>query len=182
MAGVTSEPPPAAGADVTGLNKVFDSLYRELHFMAHQQLRRNGSGGLNTTVLVHELYLRLAKADEVPVSDPRHFLAYACNAMRFVIVDIIRAQNSEKRGAGVAPLTLDARLANSISTSADEIVRVHEALLELASIDALLVQVVEMRYFAGLTEAEIAESMQMSTRTVRRHWQKAVIYLRANLP
>lgn len=182
MSGVTSELPTAAGTDVAALNKLFDSLYRELHFMAHQQLRRNGSGGLNTTVLVHELYLRLAKTDEVPLSDPRHFLAYACNAMRFVIVDIIRAQHAEKRGAGAAPLTLDARLANSIPTSADEIMRVHEALLELATIDALLVQVVEMRYFAGLTEVEIAEAMQVSTRTVRRHWQKAVIYLRANLP
>jgi RNA polymerase sigma factor (TIGR02999 family) len=177
---LTSDP-PSAGEEIKRLNRAFDSLYRELHSMAHAQLRGGSAGSVNTTILVHELYLRLAHAEDVPVADARHFLAYASNAMRFVIVDIIRAQRADKRGGGAAPLTLNTNIANRAPASADEILRVHEALLELSSIDALLVKIVEMRYFAGLTEAEIAEAVQLSTRTVRRHWQKAVIFLRASL-
>lgn len=171
----------AGSPDVAALNQVFEELYRELHSMAHRQLRQNDGGGINTTILVHELYLRLAGANQVPVSDTQHFLAYSSNAMRFVVVDLIRAQRAEKRGDGKAPLTLDTGIANRLPSSADEVLRIHEALLELATIDMQLVQVVEMRYFAGLTEAEIAGAMQLSTRTVRRQWQKAVMYLRANL-
>jgi RNA polymerase sigma factor (TIGR02999 family) len=177
---LTSDP-PSANAEINRLNNAFDSLYRELHAMAHAQLRGGSAGTVNTTILVHELYLRLANAEDVPVADARHFLAYASNAMRFVIVDIIRAQRADKRGGGAAPLTLNTNIVNRAPASADEILRVHEALLELSSIDALLVKIVEMRYFAGLTEAEIAAAVQLSTRTVRRHWQKAVIFLRASL-
>jgi RNA polymerase sigma factor (TIGR02999 family) len=169
------------GSEFAALNAAFDGLYQELHSMAHRQLRQNDDGGINTTILVHELYLRLANANQVPVSDPRHFLAYASNAMRFVIVDMIRAQRAEKRGDGRTLLTLNTGVANRLPSSTDEVLRVHDALLELAAIDAHLVQIVEMRYFAGLSEAEIAAAMQLSTRTVRRQWQKAVIYLRANL-
>lgn len=171
----------AGGPDFAALNQVFDGLYRDLHSMAHRQLRQNEGSGINTTILVHELYLRLAGADQVPVSDTQHFLAYASNAMRFVVVDLIRAQRAEKRGDGKAPLTLDTGIANRLPPSMDEVLRVHDALCELAAIDAHLVQIVEMRYFAGLSEAEIAGAMQLSTRTVRRQWQKAVIYLRASL-
>jgi RNA polymerase sigma factor (TIGR02999 family) len=173
--------PPAANAEIERLNSAFDALYRELHSMAHAQLRGGNGGSVNTTILVHELYLRLAKAEGVPVADPRHFLAYASNAMRFVVVDLIRAQRAEKRGGGASPLTLNTNIMNRAPASADEILRVHEALIELSSIDAMLVKIVEMRYFAGLTEEEIAEAVQLSTRTVRRHWQKAVIFLRASL-
>ena len=173
--------PPDANAEIERLNRAFDALYRELHSMAHAQLRGGSAGSVNTTILVHELYLRLANAEDVPVADARHFLAYASNAMRFVIVDMIRAQRADKRGGGATPLTLNTNVVNRAPASADEILRVHEALLELSSIDPLLVKIVEMRYFAGLTEAEIAEAVQLSTRTVRRHWQKAVIFLRASL-
>lgn len=146
--------------------------------MAHAQLAR-GPGSVNTTVLVHELYLRLAKANAVPVADSRHFLAYASNAMRFVMVDIIRAQRSDKRGGGLSPVTLNTRIADEVQGAEDEALRVHDALLELAAVDPPLVQIVEMRYFAGLSETEIADCLQMSTRTVRRHWKKALLLLRA---
>jgi RNA polymerase sigma factor (TIGR02999 family) len=177
----SSSDPPAPNAEIDRLNSAFDALYRDLHSMAHAQLRGGSAGAVNTTILVHELYLRMANAEGVPVADPRHFLAYASNAMRFVVVDMIRAQRADKRGGGAAPLTLNTNIVNRAPAPADEILRVHESLLELSDIDPLLVKIVEMRYFAGLTEAEIAEAVQLSTRTVRRHWQKAVIFLRTSL-
>jgi DNA-directed RNA polymerase specialized sigma24 family protein len=96
-------------------------------------------------------------------------------------VDIVRAQRAEKRGAGSAPLTLDTGLANALPATETDVLRVHEALLELESIDGDLVQIVEMRYFAGLSEEHIAEAMSISTRTVRRQWHKARLYLREAL-
>lgn len=165
-----------------GLNALFESLYGELHSMAHQQLQRGANPDahvLDTTALVHEAYLRFSAAAKV--DDRRHFLAYAANAMRSVVVDIMRAQCADKRGAGAGLLTLNTDISNSVAASAQEVLGIHEALLDLASIDAALVQVVEMRYFAGLNEDEIADAMQLSSRTVRRHWQKARIYLRATL-
>jgi RNA polymerase sigma factor (TIGR02999 family) len=166
------------------LNVFFESLYSELHAMAHQQLQRGAHPNahlLNTTALVHEVYLRFAGVETVAVDDRRHFLAYAANAMRSVVVDIMRAQCADKRGAGAGLLALNTDIADAAPASAEEVLRIHEALLELASIDGALVQVVEMRYFAGLNEDEIAGALQLSSRTVRRHWQKARIFLRAKL-
>jgi RNA polymerase sigma factor (TIGR02999 family) len=164
------------------VNDVFQMLYRELHAMAHQQLRRGGSAPvLDTTVLLHEAYVRLAAADTPIVADGRHFLAYAANTMRSVVVDIVRAQRAEKRGAGATPLTLNTGVANSLPATDADVLRIHEALLELESIDGDLVQLVEMRYFGGLSEEQIAEAMQVSTRTVRRQWHKARLFLRETL-
>ncbi len=180
----TSTPEDPIGARPERLNVLFESLYSELHAMAHQQLQRGANPHahlLNTTALVHEVYLRFAGIERAAVDDRRHFLAYAANAMRSVVVDIMRAHCADKRGAGAGLLTLNTDIADAVPASAEEVLRIHEALLELASIDGALVQVVEMRYFAGLNEDEIAGAMQLSSRTVRRHWQKARIFLRANL-
>jgi len=164
------------------LNDVFQSLYRELHAMAHRQLQHGGAAPvLNTTVLLHEAYMRLAAADTSRISDGRHILAYAANTMRSVVVDIVRAQRAEKRGAGAVPLTLDTGVANALPASESDVLRIHEALLELETIDGDLVHIVEMRYFAGLSEEQIAEAMGVSTRTVRRQWHKARLFLREAL-
>jgi RNA polymerase sigma factor (TIGR02999 family) len=152
--------------------------------MAHRQLQRGANPNdhlLNTTGLVHEAYLRFAGVERVAVDDRRHFLAYAANTMRSVVVDLMRAHCADKRGAGAGQLTLNTDLADAVPAAAEDVLRVHDALLELACIDGALVQVVEMRYFAGLSEDEIAGAMQLSSRTVRRHWQKARIFLRAKL-
>jgi RNA polymerase sigma factor (TIGR02999 family) len=164
------------------VNDVFQALYHELHAMAHRQLQHGGAVPvLDTTVLLHEAYMRLAAVDTSKIADGRHILAYAANTMRSVIVDIVRAQRAEKRGAGAAPLTLDTGVANSLAMSETDVLRIHEALLELESIDVDLVHIVEMRYFAGLSEEQIAEAMSVSTRTVRRQWHKARIFLREAL-
>jgi RNA polymerase sigma factor (TIGR02999 family) len=178
----TPDPLIPSASPPDSLNAYFESLYRELHSLAHQQLRRGaGPATLDTTALVHEVYLRFADADQLAISDRRHFLAYAATTMRSVVVDIMRARCADKRGAGAGSLTLNTEVADAAAATPEDVVRIHEALLELSSVDPMLVQVVEMRYFAGLNEDEIADAMQLSARTVRRHWQKARIFLRASM-
>lgn len=172
----------AAGGDPEVVNDLFQSLYTDLHAMAHRQLRDGTARrSLDTTVLVHEVYLRLAGEGGPNVVEGRHLLAYASHVMRSVVVDIMRAQDAEKRGSGILPVTLSTGIINDVPASDADVLRIHDALRELASIDPTLVQIVEMRYFGGLREQEIAEAIHMSVRTVRRHWHKARIYLQAAL-
>jgi RNA polymerase sigma factor (TIGR02999 family) len=104
-------------------------------------------------------------------------MAYAAAAMRSVIIDYLRRRTSEKRGGDVEHVTLDTALAEVLGARDDEILDVHEALESLAKVDARLVQVVEMRYFAGLTEEEIGRALGLSARTVRRDWERARLLL-----
>jgi RNA polymerase sigma factor (TIGR02999 family) len=169
------------GADGSA-NQVFEILYEELRTLAHRQLRGSGdSGPLNTTTLVHESYLRLLNAGALKAEDRRHFLAYACTVMRSVVVDFARRQLAEKRGGGRAAITLDTAIANSATASDEDVLRVHDALAQLASMDERLAKIVEMRYFAGMTEDETAETLDVSTRTIQREWEKARMYLAAEL-
>lgn len=162
-------------------------LYQELRRLAHSRLRRAGSITLlDTTALVHEGYLRLRAGqdgDGAPgFADRRHFFAYAARAMHSVVVDLVRARQAERRGGGAERLPLDTAVADDLSgAQGDEILRVHEALQELAQVDARLASVVEMRYFGGLTEPEIAEALGVTERTVQRDWQKARLLLAAAL-
>jgi RNA polymerase sigma factor (TIGR02999 family) len=162
---------------VTSTPELSSQLYRQLHVLARARLRSGGRETLlDTTALVHEAYLRLAGAD-MASDEQRSFLAYASRTMRSVIVDFARRRQAERRGGDACIVTLTGNLAEPGSAAADDIVRVHEALDELASIDARLAQVVEMRYFAGLTEPEIARALDVSERTVRRDWEKARLLL-----
>ena len=164
------------------LNDLFQRLYRELRVMAHRQLQSRGRpDNLNTTALVHEAFLRFSTAGELSAQDQRHFLAYASTAMRSVVIDVLRAQASQKRGGGAPLVTLNTDIADDRAASVQQALRIHEALLVLGKIDAQLVQIVEMRFFAGLSEEQIAESLDLSPRTVHRHWQKARLFLYAQL-
>jgi len=131
---------------------------------------------LDTTALVHEAYLRIAGV-EMGSDEQRSFLAYASRTMRSVIVDFARKRQAECRGGDACIVTLTGDVAERHPAAADDIVRVHEALEELAHIDVRLAQVVEMRYFAGLVEAQIAQALGVSERTVRRDWEKARLLL-----
>lgn len=158
------------------------ALYRDLRRLAHSRLAAGGRNVLlDTTALVHESFLRLHSAGRLRMEDRGHFLAYAASAMRSVVVDYLRRRVSDKRGGGAEHVTLDTDLADRLGASDDEILEVHDALGALAKIDERLVQVVEMRYFAGLTDAEIAESLEVSERTVRRDWERARLLLAAML-
>jgi RNA polymerase sigma factor (TIGR02999 family) len=167
----------AQRGDERAWRQVFDITYEELRSMARHRLREHRRGTLlDTTSLVHESFLRFSHAGRLGIEDRRHFLRYAGRAMRSVVVDYARERQAARRGGGIPCLTLTTRL-DAAADSADEILRVHDALQELAVLDARLAQVVELRYFAGMTEAEIADALAVADRTVRRDWEKARLLL-----
>lgn len=162
-------------------NELFQLLYAELRSLAHEQTRRHGAPPVQTTTLVHEAYLRFRSSGELRVEDRRHFLAYASHVMRSIVVDHARSQLATKRGAGSAPVTLDTGIVNSVTASDAEVIEVHEALAELTALDERLGQIVEMKYFGGMTDAEISDVLELSSRTVQRDWEKARLLLSAAL-
>lgn len=170
---------PGHGNSVDAL---FTAAYQELHKLARFRLRGGGRHAvLDTTSLVHESYLRLAKAGRLGVGDRAHFLRYAGCAMRSVIIDLVRKRQSGRRGGEADHITLTTRAGAGAKAGERQILRVHEAIDELARYDARIAQVVEMRYFGGLTETEIAEALDVTDRTVRRDWEKARLWLAAAL-
>jgi RNA polymerase sigma factor (TIGR02999 family) len=153
-------------------------FYAQLRSLARARLAAGGHYTLlDTTALVHESFLRLQRAGHVAVNDEEHFLAYATKTMRCVVVDYVRRRKAERHGGGCAHTSLTAAHAEQVSASDDEILEVHEALEVLASVDPRLVQVVEMRYFGGLTEVEIGQALGVTDRTVRRDWERARLLL-----
>ncbi|HUA62676.1 MAG TPA: ECF-type sigma factor [Verrucomicrobiae bacterium] len=154
--------------------QLFSLLYADLRRLAHQRLKRSKPCTLlETTALVHEAYLRLNRAGYVQISDRSHFLAYAARAMRSIVVDFVRRSGAaRKEGSGDI-----SGIADPVSGGASEILRVDRALEELAAVSDRLVKVVEMRYFAGMKETEIAEALSLTERTVRRDWDKARMLL-----
>jgi len=159
---------------------LFAAAYKELHRLAHARLRDGGRNTvLDTTSLVHESYLRLVSAGELHAKDRRAFFAYASKVMRSVIVNCANERLSQKRGGDVLCLTLSTDLAAGLGTDEEAVLKVHEALAVLEQADARGAQVVEMRYFGGYTEAEIAEALGVTERTVRRDWDKAKALLLA---
>ncbi|HKE45655.1 MAG TPA: ECF-type sigma factor [Steroidobacteraceae bacterium] len=172
----------ARDGDVEAREAVFNLLYGDLRTIARARLAGGGRNTLlDTTALVNEAYLRLAHAGQLRAEDRHSYLAYASRAMRSVIVDFVRARNTERRGGDVDHVTLDTGISDSVPSGESEILRVHEALEELAGVDERMVKVVEMRYFAGLREPEIAAALGVTDRTVRRDWQKARMMLAAAL-
>ena len=153
-------------------------LYDELRHLARARLSSGGRNvTLDTTALVHESFLRLQKAGHLEVADRDHFLAYAAASMRSIVVDAIRRRRSERHGGNVVHVTLGTHGASELGASEEEILEVHDALGFLAKVNTRLAQVVEMRYFLGLTDAEIAAALGMTDRTVRRDWERARLLL-----
>lgn len=134
---------------------------------------------LDTTSLLHESFLKLIGSAALPIEDRQHFFAYAARVMRSVIVDFARARRTERRGGNLNQVTLEILLSQQVVGPEDDALRIHEALDVLEKADARLARVVEMRYFGGLTEAEIAQALGISDRTVRREWEKARLLLKA---
>ncbi len=153
------------------------ALYPELRRLArHERFRVGGAATLQTTALLNEAYLKLV--GQVGWQSQAHFLAVAAKTMRHVLVDAARDRLALKRGAGVRPESMD--VAEDIADGAqadDEMVRLGEALESLGRYDAVLVQVVECRFFGGMTESEIAGVLGISERAVRRHWLQAKAWI-----
>lgn len=172
----------AGDGDERAASAAFGLVYGELRKLARAKLRAHQTMTLlDTTSLVHEAYLRFVESGRARITDRSHFFAYAARVMRSVIVDFARAKLAERRGGGQPVLTLDTAIAESVAASEDDIVRLNDALDELARVNPRVASVVEMRYFAGLSEREIAESLGVSERTVKRDWEKARLLLRAML-
>lgn len=169
----------AAQGDRAAMDRVVEALYPELRRIAHARLRPYGAGApVPTTVLLHESYLRLVQAKSLSLVDRKHFLTYAAKVMRHVLIDLARERDAQRRGGGVEDLPLDPDAAPGLAAEEPRtLLRVHEALLALEQADAELARIVEMRYFGGYSDAEIAELAGISVRTVRRQWEKARAYL-----
>ncbi len=173
----------ARAGDSAAKDSLFQALYSKLRQMAHARLRDSRHDALlNTTMLVNESYERFARLAKLDVTDRAHFLAYASRVMRSVIIDYTRERLAERRGGGAALVTLTTGLGDGLAAHTDpEVLRVHEALEELGQIDARLAQVVEMRYYGGMGNSEIALVLDVSLRTVERDWERARLFLYSTL-
>ena len=171
----------ARDGDRAALDRVLGTLYHELHAMARRQLAGQYGQTLDATALVHEAYLKLIGRRDVQFDDRAHFFAYAASAMRSVVVDYARQRLAQKRGGDLHRVT---ELPDDVEGGLrldEDMLGLDTALTKLAGVDAKLAQVVELRYFAGLSEQEIAELLKRSERSIRRDWQKARLFLLASL-
>jgi RNA polymerase sigma factor (TIGR02999 family) len=169
-----------ADADGVAIDALWSAAYSELKLLAHSRLYHDGQSTLlDTTSLVNESYLKLAGVKTLRIDDRRRFFAYASRVMRSVIVDLVRERLSQRRGGGAEHLGLTMTIADP--GLPDEPLRIHDALRELAVLEPRLTQVVEMRYFGGLSDPEIAEILDVTVRTVGRDWDKARLLLREML-
>jgi RNA polymerase sigma factor (TIGR02999 family) len=162
--------------------QLFAVAYDELRSRARKQLRRGGRNTLlDTTVLVHESYLRFLQSGYISSDERGLFFSYAAHVMRSVIIDFARQRQAQRRGGDAVRVPFTTQLAENIATSDDQLVKMNDALEELRKLDERLAQVVEMRYFAGMTEGEVAAVMGVTDRTVRRDWLKARLLLASAL-
>ena len=169
------------GGDPQAMDRLFPLVYEQLRHLAHAQLRRERPGHtLSTTGLVHETYIRLVDQTRVEWRDRGHFLLVAGWAMRRILVDYARRNRAARRGGGSVRFTLDADV--PAAERSEMVLALDEALERLAVLDRRLSQVVECRYFGGLTEEETADVLGVTRRTVQRDWAKARgwLYLEMN--
>jgi RNA polymerase sigma factor (TIGR02999 family) len=170
----------ARTGDGTAIARICELLYHDLRRIARNRLRAHEPQTLlNTTALVHESFFRLVKVGRVELADRNHFLRYAARAMRSAVIDVVRQKRTERFGGDVQYVTLDTAMVDTIGNREDEVIRLGDAIEQLMAVDDRAMQVVEMRYFAGMTELEIAEALGVTERTVRRDWQKARLLLKA---
>jgi RNA polymerase sigma factor (TIGR02999 family) len=168
-------------ADAPPSDALVAVLYDELRVIASRQLRRERTGHtLTTTALVHEAYLKLSQSTQLPANNRALFLAAAANTMRRVLVDYARGRNAQKREGMRKAVELNEAL-ELIDDESTRLIALDDALEAMQAASPRLVQLVECRFFIGLSEAETAEVMGTSVRTVRRDWVKAKGWLAAAL-
>ena len=163
--------------DQLALEKLMPLVYAELHRLAKRYMGREHAGHtLQTSALVNEAYLRLVDAHGVPWQNRTHFFAVSAQIMRRILVDFARSRQNLKRGGGALQVTLDEGLIVSPESSAD-LLALDEALEKLAALNSRQSKVVELRYFGGLNEEEVAAALNVSPRTVRHDWSLARAWL-----
>jgi RNA polymerase sigma factor (TIGR02999 family) len=167
--------------DYAALAELTPLVYEELRRLAHHHMGgQRPNHTLQTTALINEVYLRLADQTNPRWQNRAHFFAVAARAMRQILVSYARSQQSQKRGRGAVKVELDEAALVSPEES-KEIVDLHEALEQLSALDSRKAQVVELKYFGGLTYDEIAEVLKISRVTVRRDWEFAKVWLYTEL-
>ncbi len=165
------------GGDEAALEKLFPLVQPELHRLAHHYMSRERPGHtLQTTAILNEAYLRLVKDAEPRWQNRTHFVAAAAQLMRRIMVDHARERRALKRGGGMLKVTFD-EAALVTETRSEELLALDEALQGLAAQDPRKSQIVELRYFGGLTIEEAAEFLEVSPRTVEREWTMAKAWL-----
>ncbi|MBX3636239.1 MAG: sigma-70 family RNA polymerase sigma factor [Rubrivivax sp.] len=168
----------ARDGDRPAFDALFERLYPDLRRLAHARLAGHQRGtGMETTVLLHECYMRFLQSGSLTPTDRGHFIAYASHVMRSIIVDAVRAARRERRGGDAQHVTLDTALSDALAQPQDELLDIDRALDSLARLEPRLAQVVEMRYFVGMTDGDIAQVLGVTDRTVRRDWEKARLLL-----
>lgn len=165
--------------DAKAREELFTVLYAELHGLAQRQLRRNSSLTMSPTMLLHETYLSISSRASGSFPDRARFLAYASRAMRGLIIDYYRSRSAQKRGGAFEITVLPTEMPR-IEADA-ELERLGEAVDALASVEPRLAQVVDLKFFCGMTFTEISATLEISERTVKRDWEKARILLRHEL-
>jgi RNA polymerase sigma factor (TIGR02999 family) len=166
--------------DAKAREELFTVLYAELHNLAQRQLRRNASLTLSPTTLLHETYLDMSSRGSTAFPDRARFLAYASRAMRGLIIDYFRSRSAQKRGGEFEITVLPTEMPQGVESDA-ELQRLGDAVDALANIEPRLAQVVDLKFFCGLTFQEIGAAMGTSDRTVKRDWEKARILLQHEL-
>jgi len=162
--------------DDSALEKLVPLVYRELRHLAQRRLRlERPDHTLQTSALINEAYLRLVDVRNVRWQNRSHFFALCARLMRRILVDYARKHHCAKRGSGVKPVSLDQSLV--VSSPSTDLVAVDDALRAFAEVDARKAQVVELRFFGGLTEDEAAAVLKVSPETVRRDWKLAKVWL-----
>ncbi len=167
----------AEGGDRAAADRLFTTLYDELHRLARRELAKRGGGvTIGATTLLHEAYLDISEREGASFPDRNRFMGYAARAMRGLIIDYARRRQAQKRGGGFEITSISTDVAGPMA-DAGELTRVSDALDQLETTDARLARVVDLKFFGGFSFAEIASMMAVSERTVQRDWEKARIYL-----
>lgn len=169
--------------DTDASRALFPLVQRELHRLAGKYMRgQRQDHTLQPTALVNEAWLKLVDVDHADVNDRAHFFRLAASAMRSVLVDHAKGRRREKRGGDRLRVTLDAqRDGAETSENAPDLLDLDETLTRLTEMDEQLGRIVELRFFGGLTSAQIGEVLNCSSRTVDRGWRVAQAWLKANL-
>jgi RNA polymerase sigma factor (TIGR02999 family) len=176
---MSAEPhaPSSGDAPDPEAERLFTTLYGELHRLARRELSRRGSNlTLGATTLLHEAYLDMSSRGGMVFPDRARFMAYAARAMRGLIIDYARRRFAQKRGGLFELTSLRTTVADRL-TDANDLQQISDALDALAAVEPALAEVVDLKFFCGFSFTEIAAMRGVSERTVQRHWEKARVYL-----
>lgn len=173
----TAERPNLAVDEGLAADALFSTLYVELHRLARREVNRRGAlGGLGVTTVLHEAYLSISSREGAVFVDHARFMGYAARVMRGLIIDDVRRRRSGKHGGDFHITALDTRYGNRLAGPV-ELDRIGDALDELAQVEPLLAEIVELKFFCGFSFIEIAAMRGVSERTIQRGWEKGRLYL-----